>query len=90
MSKLEKLVNQKKILESRIRKQKALEANRKRKALTKTKILLGAYTLNCLQNSSLKEVEIFEKKIEPFLTREKEKALVQEHIKDLIEKIKDS
>lgn len=70
---LEKLIKQKAVLDARIKKMKAVDIAKDRKATTKLKILLGAYMINLLKHSPAEEISKIQDKIKPFLTREKER-----------------
>jgi hypothetical protein len=71
--KLKKLEEQAAQLKARIASEKAKITNQARKDDTRRKILVGAYFIEqAEQNGTMEELI---KKIDPFLTREKDKAL---------------
>lgn len=83
---LQKLIDQRKVIDARIRKAKALDSKRQRQALTKIKILIGAYILNTFEYGEIDKIKTFKEKIEPFLTRENEKQFMADYLDNLIEK----
>ena len=81
MSNLEKLLERKQKLEAKIKKAKAIESNKQRKADTRKKILWGALTMKLIESGNLNEKEMM-KRLDGFLTKNSDRKLFNLPLKD--------
>lgn len=77
-------------LDAKIRQLKAKEAEQKRKEEMRVKSIFGAYMLHRLEGQSAESIHEQLNRMQPFLTNEKDKTLVESYMKETILKQGDS